>query len=130
MRTYLTKIAATLSSCSALYGQMPETVADEPYELPVFTTQAPRVANPEPAATFAMPVSALRFEPLVDVQSRNLAEGQADVALRGGVFEQTGFRVGAVSLYDPQTGHYFAEIPIAPAMLGAPRVSTDRKSVV
>jgi len=124
MRTYLTKIAATLSSCSALYGQMPETVADEPYELPVFTTQAPRVANPEPAATFAMPVSALRFEPLVDVQSRNLAEGQADVALRGGVFEQTGFRVGAVSLYDPQTGHYFAEIPIAPAMLGAPRVST------
>ncbi|MBX3749396.1 MAG: TonB-dependent receptor [Opitutaceae bacterium] len=108
----------------AAHAQAAETIDDEPYELPVFTTQAPRVANPEPAATFAMPVSALRFEPLVDVQSRNLAEGQADIALRGGVFEQTGFRVGAVSLFDPQTGHYFAEIPIAPAMLGAPRIST------
>lgn len=103
-------------------------MADEPYELPVFTTQAPRVANPEPVATFAMPVSALRFEPLVDVQARNLAEGQADIALRGGVFEQTGFRVGAVSLYDPQTGHYFAEIPVAPAMLGAPRIDTGAEN--
>lgn len=129
MRNSLTTIFVTLLACGALSSvagraQTSAAITDEPYELPVFTTQAPRVANPEPAATFAMPVSALRFEPLVDVQSRNLAEGQADIALRGGVFEQTGFRVGAVSLFDPQTGHYFAEIPIAPAMLGAPRVST------
>lgn len=129
MRNSLTTTLSTILACGVLGGatgraQTPEAIADEPYELPVFTTQAPRVANPEPAATFAMPVSALRFEPLVDVQARNLAEGQADIALRGGVFEQTGFRVGAVSLFDPQTGHYFAEIPIAPAMLGAPRIST------
>jgi len=129
MRNSLTKTLATFLACGVLSvatgrAQETEAIADEPYELPVFTTQAPRVANPEPAATFAMPVSALRFEPLVDVQARNLAEGQADIALRGGVFEQTGFRVGAVSLFDPQTGHYFAEIPIAPAMLGAPRIST------
>lgn len=129
MRNSLTTILTTLIACGALAtvarpARAQEVTTDEPYELPVFTTQAPRVANPEPAVTFAMPVSALRFEPLVDVQSRNLAEGQADIALRGGVFEQTGFRVGAVSLFDPQTGHYFAEIPIAPAMLGAPRIST------
>lgn len=129
MITRLTTTISTLLALGALTvtavrAQAPEVIADEPYELPVFTTQAPRVANPEPASTFAMPVSALRYEPLVDVQSRNLAEGQADIALRGGIFEQTGFRVGAVSLFDPQTGHYFAEIPIAPAMLGAPRIST------
>ena len=67
-----------------------------------------------------MPVSGLRFEPRVDVQARNLAEGQAVVSIRGGVFENTGFRIGATSLFDPQTGHYLAEIPVAPAMLESP----------
>lgn len=93
-------------------------------ELPSISVYSPRVANQVPVATFAMPVSALRFEPRVDVQSRNFAEGQADVSIRGGIFENTGFSIGAVSLFDPQTGHYLAEIPIAPAMLGAPRVTT------
>jgi hypothetical protein len=90
--------------------------------LPDFLVYSPRVALQQPTATFAMPVTALRFEPLVDVQARNLAEGQADVAIRGGTFENTGFKIGALSMYDPQTGHYFAEIPVAPAMLSAPTV--------
>lgn len=87
----------------------------------VFSTS---VANQGPVGTFAMPVSALRFEPRVDLQARNLAEGQADVTLRGGIFENTGFGVGAVSLTDPQTGHYYAELPIAAGMLNAPTVLT------
>lgn len=92
--------------------------------LPEVTVYSPRVANQEPAAGFAMPVSALRFEPGVDLQTRNLAEAQADITLRGGTFEATGYRIGALSLPDPQTGHYTAEIPIAPAMLSAPEVAT------
>ncbi len=92
--------------------------------LPAVTVYSPRVANQSPVATFAMPVSALRFEPRVDVQARNFAEGQADVSLRGGIFENTGFSLGALSLFDPQTGHYFAEIPVAPQMLGAPEIVT------
>jgi len=92
--------------------------------LPELTIYSPRVANQEPTATFAMPISALRFEPRVDLQSRNFAETQADVTIRGGIFENTGFSVGANSLFDPQTGHYFAEIPIAPAMLRAPEIKT------
>ncbi len=80
---------------------------------------SPRIANQAPVATFAMPVSALRYEALVDVQGRNMAEGQADVSIRGGTFENTGFRIGSVTILDPQTGHYFAEIPVPPAMLGA-----------
>ncbi len=106
--------------------------AEEPatYVLPALTTYSAQVANHNPAATFAMPVSGLRFEPRVDVQARNLAEGQADVAIRGGVFENTGFKLGAVSLYDPQTGHYFAEIPVAPAMLLPPRVLTGADNAV
>ena len=82
--------------------------------LPAVTVYSPRVANQSPTATFAMPVSALRFEPRVDLQSRNFAESQSDVTIRGGIFENTGFTIGAVSLFDPQTGHYFAEIPVAP----------------
>ncbi|HVT73764.1 MAG TPA: TonB-dependent receptor [Lacunisphaera sp.] len=100
-------------------------MADEaPYELPKYTTYSSQVANQTPVASYAAPVSGLRFEPQVDVQSRNSAEAQADVTIRGGIFENTGFKLGAISLYDPQTGHYFAEIPVAPAMLESPRVLT------
>ncbi|GAB1488702.1 hypothetical protein MASR2M8_11490 [Opitutaceae bacterium] len=76
-----------------------------------------------------MPVTLLRFEPGVDVQERNLAEGQADIAIRGGTFENTGFKIGGVSLYDAQTGHYSAEIPIAPSMLTIPTVATGAANV-
>lgn len=92
--------------------------------LPDFALTVPLVANETSVGTLDMPISGLRFEPRVDVQGRNLGEAQADVSIRGGVFESTGFKVGAVSLYDPQTGHYFAEIPVPPVMLTAPRILT------
>lgn len=92
--------------------------------LPEVRVVSPRVANQEPATTFAMPVSGLTFEPLVDVQARNMAEGQADISIRGGTFENTGFSIGALPVYDPQTGHLFGELPIAPALLGPVEVRT------
>lgn len=94
------------------------------YVLPSYSVYSLQVANQTPVATFAMPVSGLQFEPRVDVQARNFAEAQADVSIRGGAFENTGFKLGASGLFDPQTGHYFAELPVAPAMLGSPRVLT------
>jgi len=96
--------------------------AQETYVLPTLSISTERVANDTPAATFAMPVSALQFEPRVDVQARNFAEAQADISIRGGIFENTGFKFGALALFDPQTGHYFSELPIAPAMLASPQV--------
>lgn len=98
--------------------------AQAPTSLPELTVYSPRVANQAPAGTFAMPVSALRYEPRVDIHARNLSEGQADITIRGAIFENTGFQLGALTLGDPQTGHYFAEIPVAPAMLSAPTVLT------
>jgi vitamin B12 transporter len=92
--------------------------------LPQMTVYSPSVANQSPAGTFAMPVSALRYEPLVDIEPRNMAEAQSDVTIRGDTFENTGMQVGALSIFDPQTGHYLTELPIAPAMLGAPEVLT------
>lgn len=99
-------------------------VAQETYVLPTVSVYSEQVANQTPVSTYAMPVSGLQFEPRVDVQARNLAEGQADISIRGGVFENTGFKFGAFSVYDPQTGHYLAELPVAPAMLTSPRVLT------
>lgn len=88
------------------------------------TIQASPTANKEPVGTFDAPVSNLEYDPRVDLQSRNMAEAQADVTIRGGIFENTGFRVGSATLFDPQSGHYFAEIPIAPQMLTHPDIFT------
>lgn len=92
--------------------------------LPELTVTEARVANLESAGTYAAAVTELRYEPLIDIQTRNIAEAQGDVSVRGGIFENTGFRVGAATLFDPQTGHYFAEIPIDPYMLSVPRIIT------
>lgn len=97
-------------------------------QLPALTIYSPRVANQESSGHVATPVTALRYEAGVDLEARNSAEGQADIILRGGIFENTGVRVGAMSLMDPQTGHYTAEIPIAPAMLGAPEILTGAEN--
>ncbi len=111
--------------CVVLGTGWPLTVgAQGTVTLPELTVYSPRVANQSPAGAFAMTVSALRFEPRVDIQGRNLAEGQADITIRGGIFENTGFQLGAVTILDPQTGHYLAELPVAPVFLGAPKVVT------
>ena len=82
--------------------------------------EAPRVANQEPAGSFAAPVTALRYDPLLDIQARNSAEAQSDLVIRGGTFETSGVRIGGVPLLDPQTGHYLTEIPFDPRMLTSP----------
>ena len=83
-----------------------------------------RVANTEPAGTFASAITVLRFDPQTEIQSRGMPEGQVDVTVRGGLFENTGFKLGAATIVDPQTGHYVAELPIDPALLSAPLILT------
>ena len=93
-------------------------------DLPEFLVEESRVANTDPGATYEQVVSSLRFDPQVDLQVRNLGEAQGDVSIRGGIFENSGFRVGAATLFDPQTGHYSAEIPVSPRMMGSPKIMT------
>ncbi|NDV92336.1 TonB-dependent receptor [Alteromonas sp. 345S023] len=97
--------------------------ADEK-DMEKITIESRATANDKPVGTFNSPISNLEYDPRVDLQSRNMAEAQGDVTIRGGIFENTGFRVGSATLYDPQTGHYFAEIPISPDMLTAPAILT------
>jgi hypothetical protein len=101
-------------------------VADEDNdeELTEITVTANRVANTRPAGSYSSVATALRFDPITELQSRGLPEGQADVTVRGGLFENTGFKAGAVTVMDPQTGHYVGELPIDPEFLAAPELLT------
>jgi vitamin B12 transporter len=93
-------------------------------ELDDFLVFGERVANERPASGIATPVTVLRFDPLVEVQARGPAERQADITVRGGIFENTGFSLNGLPLPDPQTGHYFGEIPLDPRMLRGPDILT------
>ena len=104
-------------------GLSAQTVPAPAMEMGAVTILSPRVANQEPVFTVATPASALRYEPAVDLQARSFAEGQADIAIRGGTFANTGFTLAGLPLYDPQTGHYYAELPIAPGMFSAPKIA-------
>jgi hypothetical protein len=109
----LTILVAVQAPCAAAADA--PTAEDE--EISEITVRARRVANLRPAGTYAAPATTLRYDPLTELQSRGLAEGQSDVTVRGGIFENTGFRLGAVTVMDPQTGHYFAELPVDPASM-------------
>ncbi len=94
-------------------------------ELPALTVMGQETANQRPVTTYETPISNLDFDPRVDMQSRNMAEAQGDLSIRGGTFENTGIKLGgSATLLDPQTGHYTTELPIAPEMLGEPKVLT------
>jgi len=110
---------STASASTAPQGDPAGTV-----DLPEFVLIDSRVANQTPASTFAAPVSFLRYEPQVDLQIRNFGEAQGDIAIRGGIFEGTAVQVGSMTVFDPQTGHYAAELPIPMAMVTAPTVRT------
>ncbi len=100
------------------------------YTLPTLTVRGQETANIRAAATFESVVSNLDFDPRMDFQSRNMAEAQGDINIRGGTFEGTAIKVGAATLIDPQTGHYTTELPIAPEMLSEARVYTGTENAL
>ncbi len=117
---FIASLAAPLLAAQVSAEVEGESIA----ELPPLIVEGEETANTRPVATYETPVSNLDFDPRVDLQSRNMAEAQGDISVRGGIFENTGIRVGSSSLMDPQTGHYVAELPIAPEMLEAHEVLT------
>lgn len=110
--------------CSVTHFAYGDVNTKESTAIEQITVETSPTANKLPVGTFDSPISNLEYDPRVDLQSRNMAEAQADVTIRGGIFENTGFRVGSATLLDPQSGHYFAEIPIAPQMLTGPYIYT------
>lgn len=94
------------------------------------TVQAGRVANSQAATSLASIATSLAYDPQVEIYSRGLAEGQADITVRGSMFESTSVKVGAVVLMDPQTGHYTANLPISPELLTFGGVLTGAQNAV
>ena len=125
LSTSLTCLGLTLGG-TVIAQEVPTSTEEDHVEqalsLPTLIVSGQETANVRPVTTYESPVSNLEFNPRIDFQSRNMAEAQGDVTIRGGIFENTGFRVGSTTLIDPQTGHYSAELPIAPEMLTAPEV--------
>jgi vitamin B12 transporter len=112
----LALMAGIVAATGARAETLPET------ELAPFAVETSLGLHDEPALGLAMPVTSLRFAPGVDLQSRGYAELQSDVTVRGSTFEQTGVLLGTVPLFDPQTGHYAAELPFAGEMLRPARL--------
>lgn len=120
VQTNLFALLCSIVTFSAVSGDANEVDND----IEKIMVKGSTTANKEPVGTFVSLVSNLEYDPRVDLQSRNMAEAQADVTIRGGIFENTGFRVGSATLIDPQTGHYFSEIPVAPEMLSKANIMT------
>lgn len=116
--------------CSIGALAAPENTDSNDQIIEQVVVQGLKTANEQPVGTYGTAVSNLEYDPRVDVQSRNMAEAQADVSIRGGIFENTGFRIGNTTLLDPQTGHYAAEIPVAPEMLSEPQVLTGAENAL
>ncbi|CAA6691819.1 MULTISPECIES: TonB-dependent siderophore receptor [unclassified Lentimonas] len=127
-QTASTSLAILMLSLSgtAFAEDVPTTIEGESggFALPTLVINGQETANLLPVTTYDSLVSDLQFNPRVDLQARNMAEAQGDVSIRGGIFENTGFQVGAATIIDPQTGHYSAELPIAPEMMGNAQVLT------
>jgi len=130
MRRILPPVIITL----ALAVPKPAT-ADSPQVIPdheaivVEVTEAPEDILP-PAPGMETLTTSLRYEPLVDLQTRSIPEAQGDLSIRGGTFENSGIKIGGASLFDPQTGHYLLEQPVSPAMLSPPAVLTGLSNVM
>jgi len=132
LKLVLSTVLALSPPVLSLYSAtlVADEIIGEAEEISEIMVKARRVANTRPAGTYASPATVLRFDPSAQLQSRGLAEGQSDVTVRGGVFENTGFKLGAVTIMDPQTGHYVAELPVDPALMSVPSIHKGIDSAV
>ena len=68
----------------------------------------------------------LKFEPDTALYARS--NMQNDISLRGASFENSGISIANANIYDPQTGHYAAEIPVPEIMLKSPEFLFSSKN--
>ena len=100
-----------------LMGCFPTAVEAEDFPPIVVEVTAPPVVRPDETGPASYPASMLEFDPRLDIQTRNSADAQGDLSIRGGTFENSGVILGSAPLMDPQTGHYLLELPVSPRML-------------
>jgi vitamin B12 transporter len=62
--------------------------------------------------------------PGVRLLRQGLGSPQADLRIRGGAFSSSGFALEGLALFNPQTEHFHADLPIVPLMTESPRLLT------
>ena len=75
-----------------------------------------------PMATLATPAAALRATPGVVLNPQGSFLN--DLSIRGSTFDGAGMALGGLTLRNPQTGHFHAELPLTAWMLSRPAVRT------
>ena len=114
---------ATLTGASALWAQQENPPVTKPKETIVVTG----VYEPLPLGEVDRPITQLdvrsnelvsnsledflRLDSSIDLQERGPNGTQADVAMRGGTFEQTLILVDGFRMNDLQTGHHDMDLP-------------------
>ncbi len=66
----------------------------------------------------------LHLTPSLLLNSQGGAERQNDISIRGGSFSESGFAVNGLTLKNPQTEHFNAELPLPMALFRAPQTLT------
>lgn len=99
-------LIAGITGAEELYTNIP----------PIVVTAAAQTAGNAPIH------EVLRAEPGVILSSQG--ESQNDLSIRGSSFSGAGLSLGGITLRNPQTEHFNAELPLPAAMLSRPEVLT------
>ena len=62
--------------------------------------------------------------PGVRLERQGMGSPQADLRVRGGAFSSSGYAVEGLALFNPQTEHFQADLPLAPLMADSVRLLT------
>lgn len=103
--------------------------ADPPVDLAAFPVFAGSL-SPSLAGTGYQLTDRMEREVRVDLQTRGGTRYQSDITIRGGIFEGSGLMIGGMTLFDPQTGHYFSEIPLDPRFFSGARLLTGSENTL
>ena len=97
-----------------------------PDGLPVIDVTANRLDNPpytSPYDELSVAEEAASI-PGVRLQRQGLGDSQADLRIRGGAFSSSGFAMEGLPLFNPQTEHFHADLPLAPLLVDRVRLLT------
>jgi vitamin B12 transporter len=72
----------------------------------------------------------LRYLPGVEAQSRGPMGAQSDIVIRGGTFQQVLVIIDGLRLNDPNSGHFAAYFPIAPAEIDRVEILKGASSAI
>ncbi len=103
---------------------------DDPHQATDLEVTAKPLASVQRVGQDISVASSLQFIPGVTVLTQGQPVGQTDISIRGSGFSGAGLSIAGLSLRNPQTEHFHAELPIPGWWLGQPEVLTGVSQAV